>query len=163
MNVLCPWTKEGPKRPLTIGKWKWKWSHSVVSDSLRPHGLYVACQAPLSMEFSRQEYWSGLPFRGGTYFLVRVLPKRLSPYLQERLPLCLSPGSHDTLSAPIRHLQLQMQASLLLSHWSFSVGQFTVHGSLWEYAEISLLVSSRVKWTKFNSRECALIHKSTTK
>ena len=28
---------------------------------LRPHGL-VACQAPLSMGFSRQEYWSGLPF-----------------------------------------------------------------------------------------------------
>ena len=28
-------------------------SHSVVSDSLRPHGLYTACQAPLSMEFSR--------------------------------------------------------------------------------------------------------------
>ena len=24
----------------------------------------VACQAPLSMEFSRQEYWSGLPFPG---------------------------------------------------------------------------------------------------
>ena len=23
---------------------------------------YIACQAPLSMEFSRQEYWSGLPF-----------------------------------------------------------------------------------------------------
>ena len=23
---------------------------------------YKACQAPLSMEFSRQEYWSGLPF-----------------------------------------------------------------------------------------------------
>ena len=22
----------------------------------------LACQAPLSMEFSRQEYWSGLPF-----------------------------------------------------------------------------------------------------
>ena len=22
----------------------------------------VACQAPLSTEFSRQEYWSGLPF-----------------------------------------------------------------------------------------------------
>ena len=30
-------------------------SHSVMSDSLRPHGL------PLSMEFSRQEYWSGFP------------------------------------------------------------------------------------------------------
>ena len=23
---------------------------------------YIAHQAPLSMEFSRQEYWSGLPF-----------------------------------------------------------------------------------------------------
>ena len=23
---------------------------------------YIACQAPLSMEFFRQEYWSGLPF-----------------------------------------------------------------------------------------------------
>ena len=30
-------------------------SHSVVSDSLGPR------QAPLFMEFSRQEYWSGLP------------------------------------------------------------------------------------------------------
>ena len=27
---------------------------------LRLYGLYVACQAPLSMDFSRQEYWSGL-------------------------------------------------------------------------------------------------------
>ena len=33
-------------------------SRSVVSDSLQPHG---ACQAPLSMRFSRQEYCSGLP------------------------------------------------------------------------------------------------------
>ena len=35
--------------------------HSVVSDSLATPWT-VACQAPLSMEFSRQEYWSGLPF-----------------------------------------------------------------------------------------------------
>ena len=33
---------------------------SIVSNSLRPHGLY-SYQAPLSMGFSRQEYWSGLP------------------------------------------------------------------------------------------------------
>ena len=32
-----------------------------MSDSLWPLGLYIAHQAPLSMEFSRQEYWSGLP------------------------------------------------------------------------------------------------------
>ena len=37
-------------------------SHSVVSDSVQPHGLYVAHQAPLFMVFSRQEYWSGLSF-----------------------------------------------------------------------------------------------------
>ena len=36
----------------------WKWSCSVVSDSLRPYGH----QAPPSLGFSRQEYWSGLPF-----------------------------------------------------------------------------------------------------
>ena len=35
-------------------------NHSVVSNSATP--WIVAHQAPLSMEFSRQEYWSGLPF-----------------------------------------------------------------------------------------------------
>ena len=34
-------------------------SRSVMSDSLTP--WTVAHQAPLSMEFSKQEYWSGLP------------------------------------------------------------------------------------------------------
>ena len=34
---------------------------SLVSNSLQPHELYVAHHAPLSMEFSGQEYWSGLP------------------------------------------------------------------------------------------------------
>jgi len=36
-------------------------SHSVVSDSLFPHGLIIAHQTPLLMGFSRQEYWSELP------------------------------------------------------------------------------------------------------
>ena len=34
-------------------------SRSVVSDSAAP--WTVACQVPISMGFSRQEYWSGLP------------------------------------------------------------------------------------------------------
>ena len=33
---------------------------SVVLDSVTP--WTVTCQAPLSMQFSRQEHWSGLPF-----------------------------------------------------------------------------------------------------
>ena len=41
-------------------KVKAKRSCSVVSNSLQP--ITVAYQAPQSMEFSRQEYWSGLPF-----------------------------------------------------------------------------------------------------
>ena len=36
-------------------------SHLVVSDSSETSWT-AAHQAPLSMEFSRQEYWSGLPF-----------------------------------------------------------------------------------------------------
>ena len=32
-----------------------------VSNSLWPYGLYIARHAPLSMGFSRQEYWSELP------------------------------------------------------------------------------------------------------
>ena len=42
--------------------------HSVVSSSLWPHGL-LPTQAPLSMAFSRQEFWSGLPFPspGGSF------------------------------------------------------------------------------------------------
>ena len=35
-------------------------SRSVMSDSATP--WTIALQAPLSMEFSRQEYWSGVPF-----------------------------------------------------------------------------------------------------
>ena len=38
----------------------WMLSHSVVSDSVTP--LNIARQAPLSVEFSRQEYWSEPPF-----------------------------------------------------------------------------------------------------
>ena len=33
---------------------------SVVPDSVT--SWTVPCQAPLSVEFSKQEYWSGLPF-----------------------------------------------------------------------------------------------------
>ena len=42
-----------------VRKWKWKWSRSVLADSAIPST--VVYQASLSMGFSRQEYWSGLP------------------------------------------------------------------------------------------------------
>ena len=37
-----------------------EWSCSVVYDSLQSH--WLAYQAPPSMEFSKQQYWSELPF-----------------------------------------------------------------------------------------------------
>ena len=43
----------------------WKWKVKVKSLShvrLFATPWTVACQAPLSVGFSRQEYWSGLPF-----------------------------------------------------------------------------------------------------
>ena len=54
-------------------------SCSVMSDSATL--WVVACQAPLSMEFSRQEYWSGLPFPSpGNLSIPRIEPG--SPTLQ---------------------------------------------------------------------------------
>ena len=41
-------------------KEKMKVSHTVMFNSAIP--WTVACPAPLSMEFSRQQYWSRLPF-----------------------------------------------------------------------------------------------------
>ena len=49
-------------------------NHSVMSDSLRTNG---ACQARLSMELSRQEYWGGLPFPSPG-----DLPQNYSTYMQ---------------------------------------------------------------------------------
>ena len=43
-------------------------SHSVISDSFATAWTVVR-QAPLSVEFSRQEYWSGLPFPTPEYLL----------------------------------------------------------------------------------------------
>ena len=45
---------------LCLCYYMWKWSCSVVSNSATP--WTVTYQVPPSMGFSRQEYWSGLPF-----------------------------------------------------------------------------------------------------
>ena len=55
-------------------------SRLAVTDSLRPTWT-VAHQAPLSMGFSRQEYWSGLPFPSPGYLPDPGIEPR-SPTLQ---------------------------------------------------------------------------------
>ena len=65
---------------------------SVMSDSLQPHRL--AHQAPLSMEFSRQEYWNGLPFSPSWYLL--------DPGIKPMCLLCFLHWQVDSL--PLSHL-----------------------------------------------------------
>ena len=65
-----------------IFSWRKSESESLSLDQFFVIPWIVYCQAPLSMEFSRQEYWSGLPF-----FSPRELPHSwidpVSPKLQE--------------------------------------------------------------------------------
>ena len=62
-----PWTEE-PDRLQSIVSQRdmteatWHVCSATQSCLLFPILWTVACQAPLSMGFSRQEYWSGLPF-----------------------------------------------------------------------------------------------------
>ena len=55
---------------------------SVMSNSLQPH------QAPLSMGFSWQEYWSGLPFPSPGIFLIQGSNLHLLHWQAYSLPLC---------------------------------------------------------------------------
>ena len=58
---VCVFICLSPSCSSTLCVWKWKWNLlSCVSLFVTP--WTVACQVPLFMEFSRQEYWSGLPF-----------------------------------------------------------------------------------------------------
>ena len=65
-------------------------SHSVESHSLQP--MTVACQAPLSMEFSRQEDQSRLPFPapGNLSYPGIETTSSVSPALASRLGPCYS-------------------------------------------------------------------------
>ena len=62
-------------------------SRSIMSDSLLTPWT-VACQDSLSLEFSRQEYWSGLHF----LFQRNFLTQGLNPGLlhQSQILYCLS-------------------------------------------------------------------------
>ena len=66
----------------------------VMSDSLQQ--WTIAHQAPLSIEFSRQEYWSGFPFPSpGDHPDPRIKPK--SPALQADSLLSEPHGHHNLI------------------------------------------------------------------
>ena len=80
-------------------------SPSVMSDSLQPHGL---SQVPLSMEFSRQEYWSGLPFPSPEGLPNPGIEPR-SPVLQADSSPSEPPGKPSCKKAGFCLLNLKLQ------------------------------------------------------
>ena len=70
-------------------------SRSVVSDSASP--WTVARQAPLSMEFSRQEYWSGWLFLSPGDLLEPGIKSRSPTLLADPLP-SEPPGKPDQMA-----------------------------------------------------------------
>ena len=86
-----------------------------MSDSLSPRT--TACQAPQSMEFSRQEYWSGLPFPFPGDLLDLGI-KLGSPALQANSLPSKSPGK-----------TLPVSRSFLMS-WLFLSGGWSIRTSV---------------------------------
>ena len=62
------------------------------------HGLFIALQVPLSTEFSRQEYWSGLPFPTPGHFSDPGSKPGSPAWQADSLSLCHlgSPGEKGT-------------------------------------------------------------------
>ena len=78
-------------------------SHSVVSNSLRSHDL--------SMEVSRQEYWSGLPFPS---------PDLPNPGIKPRSPALQADSLPFELPRKPSHLRvLRSYSQTPLGHYSF--------------------------------------------
>ena len=64
----------------------------------------VACQAPLSMGFSRKEYWSGLPFPSSGYLPDSEIEPE-SPALQGDSLLSYEGNPHPLFLNPFAHIK----------------------------------------------------------
>ena len=86
----------------------------VVSNSVTPWS--AACQAPLSLRFSRQEYWSGLP---------RPPPENLlDPGIEPVFPVSPAlPGRFFTTSTRLGSPTLVQRPSCSLTFWNALPGQ----------------------------------------
>ena len=89
-----------PASQAPSSRWKWRWSRSVESDSLRPRGLTVACQAPLSMGFYRHEHWSGVPLPSPV-LLPKTALERPACATTQRTPACFRGASNICPHRPL--------------------------------------------------------------
>ena len=126
--------------------WWWWFSHCHVR-LLEPHGL--ACQAPLSMGFPRQESWDGLPLPSGD------LP---DPGIEPTSLVC--PALAGGFFYQLNH---QGNSYLIFLHWILRAGTlyyslFTLQlpsSNLKSYINISLNEDQRVAWGPFSGNRCA--------
>ena len=84
---------------------------------MRPHGDFatpwtIACQAPLSTEFPKQEYWNGLPFPSPCY-LPNLGTESVSPALAGRFFTTKSPGKPTAYHTFILFISVVNQNYLL--------------------------------------------------
>ena len=66
----------------------WKWKVKVKSLSrvwLLASPWTAAYQAPLSMEFSRQEYWSGVPLPSLSKYYLDIKKNKILPFVRMKL------------------------------------------------------------------------------
>ena len=118
----------------------WQWfSHYPTLDTWT-----VACQASLSMGFSRQEYWNGLPFPSPNLLIwlheVLVAAQELSS--------CQLPSSMWDLSFPATAAKSLLSCQTLCDPMDCSLPGFSIHGILQartlEWVAISF--SNASKW-----------------
>ena len=93
-----PTNKRRPCPPEYYSEERESASHSVVQ--LFVIAWTVACQAPLTMEFSRQEYWSGLPCPPKGDLPNPGIEPRFPTLQEDSLPTEL-PGAANKHSKPV--------------------------------------------------------------
>ena len=134
-----------------------------MSNSLQPPWT-VGHQTPLSMEFSRKEYWSGLPFPSPQYpvqFNHSVVSDSLQPHEPRHArppcpsstarvhpnPCPLSQWCHPTVSSSVIHFSSCLQSSP--ESGSFTVSQLFLSGgqSIGVLASTSVLPKNTQDWS----------------
>ena len=110
----------------------WKWKVQVTSLShvrLFTTPWIAAYQAPPSMGFSRQEYWSGVPLPSPSNSLARWVSYDLTPFWHCLpgdwvRPYRLRAESYKTASLRSFHSQLKVQVVACASDWLAIVWRF---------------------------------------
>ena len=120
-----------------------RWYYLCCVHSHVWHLQPIACQAPLSMWFSRQEYWSGLPFLSPGDLQDPDIETR-SPALQsDTLPIALQGKVKYNLREGNQFSSISQSCQTLYDTTDYSTPGFPVHHQL---LELLATVFCQVSW-----------------